>query len=69
MKKTKYIELSTFLKQCKSIIEEVYTEHVEYIVMIDHEPKIRIIAIEDENGKKVITTEAADKKSLEKFIE
>ncbi|MDD3648300.1 MAG: hypothetical protein PHS44_07445 [Candidatus Dojkabacteria bacterium] len=68
MKKTKYISLQDLQKNLPEVLEEVSKFDVEYIVMIDKEPKVKISSMLGKNGKQIIVEEKADKK-LEEFID
>ncbi|MBU0975830.1 MAG: hypothetical protein ABIE03_01620 [Patescibacteria group bacterium] len=68
MKQVKYISLSDLQKKLTEILEEVYKFDVEYIVMIDKEPKIKISAILSKDGKQVIVEDRKIDSKLEEFI-
>lgn len=69
MNKVKYISLDDLKKQLPEVIEDVYRYDVEYIVMINKEPKVRIIAIDKKSGKEVIIEEQISDRKLKEFVE
>lgn len=69
MNKIKYISLDDLKKQLPDVIEDVYRYNVEYIVMINKEPKVRIIAIDKRNGKEVVIEERVTDRKLKEFVE
>lgn len=69
MNRVKYISLDDLKKQLPEVIEDVYRYNVEYIVMINKEPKVRIIAIDKRNGKEVVIEERVTNRKLKEFVE
>lgn len=69
MSRLKYISLTEFKESIDDIIREVYTDDVEYIVMIAGQPKVRIAPIEEEDGKSVLLEEGVDEKKIKEFID
>ena len=67
MSRLKYISLSEFKESVDDIIKEVYTEDVEYVIMIANQPKARIAPI-DNNGKNVVLEEDVEESKLKEFV-
>ncbi len=68
--KIKYISINQLIKKIKYIIEEICKYNVEYIVMINKEPKVRISPINNANGKELlIEGQIENSNKLGKFIE
>lgn len=67
MSRVKYIDLKDLKKKIEEVLAEVSRFDVEYIVMINKEPKVKIKAINGKNGK--VVTLKTQEKDLEKFLE
>jgi hypothetical protein len=67
MSNIKYISLENLQKSLKNIIDEVYNESNEYIVMVDKEPKAKISSIENKKGKEILIEDEVSEEELKKF--
>lgn len=64
MNKLKYISLEKLEENPKAIFEEVYKFSVTYIVMVQSEPKFKLLPIDDTGIEKVYTEETTVDKSV-----
>jgi hypothetical protein len=68
MKKIKYISLKTLKDNLVKVIDSVYQEEIEYIVMVDKTPKVRLSAVKDDKGKKIYVEEKLEENNLKRFV-
>lgn len=69
MNKIKYISLKDLKKQLRKVIEDVYKNHNEYIVMDENEPKAKIVSIDGKVLKELVFEKTMERDKLKKFIE
>ena len=68
MKRTKYISINKLKSRLEKIVKEVLNNDIEYIVMVDQEPRFKISSINDNDRKEVLVKLKQEEDQLEKFI-
>ena len=68
MNKIKYISLGKLKKRLKKIIEDVYRNKSEYIVMVKNEPQAKITALDGKELKELVVEKQIEEEKLKEFI-